>query len=359
MLCCGAAALLCWQLAADGVRKVLSLILMAISLCAMTALHYYSIFFLVPLFAAELVRWRKSGKLDVAALAAMAPVLLVLALHYPLIAAGRRFLVYYWSHASWTNIPDVYENLSFSFLLLPAAATLLVRILAVPPDKRRAPRGLTLPEWTAFGIFPVMPLFVMILSLFTTHAFVERYALWASIGISVWIAALLYNEARSKLVVGALTLGLLICLIFVREVRGLVKGNPIRLGQTTLDEISSLPSGPQVNSEPIVIFNHGVFLELWYHVPELRARLIFPLAPNLDLKYSGSDTGPLLMEALSHRTNLRIVPYDALLAANRHFILAAGPESYMPWQLIRAGYRVMPLEDTKNPSLYQVDAPAK
>jgi hypothetical protein len=67
----------------------------------------------------------------------------------------------------------------------------------------------------------------------------------------------------------------------------------------------------------------------------------------------------MMLEALRRRTNLHIVPYDDLLAANKHFILAAGPESYMPWQLIRGGYRVMPLEDTKAPSLYQVDAPAQ
>lgn len=90
VLGCAAGALLCWQAAAEGRRRAMVIPVLAVCLAVMTATHYYAVFILVPLFLAEMVRWRASGKLDFAILAAMAPVLLVLGLHYPLIEAGRQ-----------------------------------------------------------------------------------------------------------------------------------------------------------------------------------------------------------------------------------------------------------------------------
>ena len=56
----------------------------AATLALMSALHYYSVFFAIPLFLMrELVRWRKSGKLDIAIPGGPCHVLLVLAVHYP------------------------------------------------------------------------------------------------------------------------------------------------------------------------------------------------------------------------------------------------------------------------------------
>jgi hypothetical protein len=351
----GAAALLCWQEAAAGVRRSLSLTLMAVSLCLMTAMHYYAVYFLIPLVAAEAVRWWKNGRLDFAMIAAMAPVSLVLAIHYPLIAAGRRLLAHHWSPVSWNDIPDVYSSIFFSFILLPMAVIAISALWRAPEKSSRVQKVLTAPEWTAYGMLLLMPLCVVILSEFTTHVFVNRYTLWASIGISVLITALLYKAAIYKDTVGAITLGLFLGLFLLHEVHEFRRRPDLRLAQSTLDQIERLPK----SSEPIVIFNHAIFLELCYHAPQLRERLIYPLSAERDLRYSNNDSGAMMLEALRRRTNLHIVPYDDLLAANKHFILAAGAESYMPWQLIRGGYRVMPLEDTKAPSLYQVDAPAQ
>ena len=55
VLGCAACALLCWQAAVDGRRRMLAVPLLALCVALMTAMHYYSIFFLVPLCLAELV----------------------------------------------------------------------------------------------------------------------------------------------------------------------------------------------------------------------------------------------------------------------------------------------------------------
>ena len=61
VLGCAAGALLCWQMAAEGRRRGWAIAALAVCLTLMVALHYYAIFFLVPLFLAEVVRWRISG----------------------------------------------------------------------------------------------------------------------------------------------------------------------------------------------------------------------------------------------------------------------------------------------------------
>ena len=125
VLGCAAGALLSWQAAIDGRRRALAIPLLSFCLVLMTALHYCAFFFFIPLFAAEMVRWRKSGKLDLAVLAAMAPMLLVLGLHYPFIVAGKQFQEHHWSPAVWGHIRGVYTGY-FLTICLPPLVTLAV-----------------------------------------------------------------------------------------------------------------------------------------------------------------------------------------------------------------------------------------
>ena len=102
-------SLFCWQAASAGRQRTTSIVLLAATLALMSAPHYYSIFFAIPLFLGELVRWRKSGKPDIAVLAAISTMMLVLAMHYPLIEANSRYAVSYWSPANWSQIRSFYE----------------------------------------------------------------------------------------------------------------------------------------------------------------------------------------------------------------------------------------------------------
>ena len=352
---CAAGALLCWQTAADGKRRVLAIPLLAFCLALMTAMHYYSVFFLAPLFLAEMVRWRMSGKLDIAILASVVPVLLVLGLHYPLIAAGKRFQEYYWSPAVLRSIPELYSgyfNVAQKCMLLAVG---LLAVFSTTPDRRSARQaGLTLFEWVATGSLLLMPLCVVVLSRYTTHVFVDRYTLWAVTGIAVMVTALLCAAARGKTAVGVGVLGLLAVGFAWHQVNVLRKMPVLREGEAVRQELVRLPD----SSEPIVIADHHVFMELsYYSAPRLRERLIYPLSRDLDLRYVGYDTGSLLMSALSHRTKLPVFAYDAVLAAHPRFVLAATSKNYLPWHLVRAGYSVIPIGSSKAPVLYEVEAP--
>jgi hypothetical protein len=360
VLGCAAGALLCWQSVVDGRRRNLAIPLLALCVALMTAMHFYSIFFLVPLFLAEIVRWRASGKLDFGILAAMTPVLLVLGLHYPLIAAATMFQKHYWSPASWHQIPEFYDAY---FVTILGKCMLPVGVLAVfstTSNDRSAKRpDLTAPEWIVTGAFSLMPLCVVALSKYTTHVFVPRYVLWTVPGFAVLVAALLCRAALGRAAVGVSLLGLLVALTALSDasyLRHLRERPPLRDGEVVRQALAFLPDG----AEPIVVADSHVFMELSYYAESrIRERLIYPVSSELELRYFGYDTASLIMTALSHRTKLHIIGYDAVIASQKRFVLAALHNNPLPWELIKAGYRVVPIGSSIAPVLYEVEAPGR
>jgi hypothetical protein len=329
---CAAAALLCWQSAAENNHRPVSLSLLAVSLALTTALHYYSMFFLVPLLLAEFLRFRKSGKPDLPVLLAMLPVPLVLALHYPLMRADRQLLLHYWSRPSWDTFVQL---IVFALMFAPL---LLLAVYLVAPRRQTAPTsGLSTPEWAAMSSMFFMPFLIFFLSIFTTHVFVLRYVLWAEVGIAVLVAAWLYTASRGSSVIACGAISFLLALLFWRQLNDLIKPPALRESQGVLQALSSLPP----SDEPIVVADHHVFMELAYYAPPaLRSRLIFPVDRELDMRYLSQDTGALLMAALSRHSQLPIDPLCAVLVAHPHFILATIKTDYLPQYLRQSGYRV-------------------
>ncbi len=334
VLGCAASALLWWQIATERTTRILALILLGLSLMLMTALHYYSIFFLLPLAVAEAVRWRKLGRLDWAILGAMTPALGVLALHYPLIAAGRRFLPHFWlpGKASWRQIPDFY----LSFALVPFCV-FVVAVMVMGISSRRSPnrevREPILPahEWTAIGALALMPIVVVAVAKCTTHVFMQRYALWAMIGLAILTAAFLCFFCSRTRPPALVALGLLAAILVVQQLPDFRREPVLREGEAIRRELQSLPDGP----EPIVIGYDHVFMELSYYAePRLRERLVYPLDRSLDLFYKGFDLDFLNLSALRRRTKLHIVDLDTFLAANSRFVIAAHPKDYLPRHLL-------------------------
>jgi hypothetical protein len=349
LLCGAAAALVCWQAACDGRRRGTAIAMLAVSLALMTALHYYSLFFVFCLLLAEAVRSMGRGKVDMAMAAAMIPAFAMLGLHWPLIEVGRRFQQNYWARATWGNLLDLWV-----FVAMLAPLGLLAALPASPQSASSQPPALTRPEWVAVGAVSLMPICVLMLSIYVTHIFVLRYVLWAEVGVAVLVAALLFAASRGQDGVGLAALCLLLVLLAFRESTSLTARPVLLEGQGILQALSALPA----SAEPIVVADHHVFMELSYYAPSsIRPRLIYPVSREMDLRYRGEDTGALLMSALSHRSQLSIANFDQVLAAHPHFVLAALPTDHLPVQLRRMGYAVEPIGSSAAGPLFQVDAP--
>jgi hypothetical protein len=358
VLGCTAAALLCWQAATENRRRLVTVPLLAFCLMAAIALHYFAIFIVAPLFLAELARARETRKLDFPVLIALATGPLMLALHYPLIAAGRTLQAHYWAPAQLSVLLWVYEWNGMMMFLLPALVLIALwnmpdLLLADRPPTSRLP--LTIPEWVAAVAFLLMPVAAFVLSKYTAGVFVDRYVLWMVVGTAIAIGASLCNAGRLNPLVGLSMAVCILAIIGAREVAGLRERPLLRESESAYRELERLPP----DSQPVVVANHHVFMELSYYArPELRARLIYPLSISLDLRYNNVDTGPRIFSALRHRTTLRIIDYDTVLQSYPRFLLAASSKDYLPWHLVRSGYRVTPLGQGST-TLYQVEPPVK
>ena len=353
MLGFAAGALVCWQAATEHCPRATWLVLLSLCLMLATALHYYAIFLLVPLGLAELVRWRERRQLDFPIVVAMLPALAALAVHYPLIAAGRRYLAHFWTPgiASWRQIPEFY----LEFALLPAGV-LLVGFLAfsltarsnAAPDSRE--RLLPAHEWVAVGGFALLPILVVVVSKFTTQVFLSRYALCAVIGIAIATAALLCRMTAQRPIIATALVAILFVSFVAYEIFRLRQPTGLRQGEAVERELESLPDGP----EPIVIAYDHAFMELSYYAePRLRGRLYYLLSQKLELQHRGSDLDYLLLSAVGKRTKLHIVGLDDFLRTTPRFLLAARDEDYLPEEMTQAGYCLAP---AASPGVYQVEA---
>lgn len=353
-----ALSLVCWQRATEGKHRVAALSTFVVCMWAATALHYYSIVLLVPLFVAELVRWSRIKKIDVAILAAFALVPLVLIPHVPLLEAQHKFMRYYHSKVSLHAIVDFYKHYVLRYSVAFAAPVLLWAIFGnrVSRTSRRHPTRGVIPahEWALLIAMAVLPVIVVLGSLVTIETFVDRYLVWTVIGFAILGAALLYRITRGNALAATSVIVLLLAGFAAAEVVEIGKASRLRESQPVLDALASAPSDPA----PIVIANHHAFMELSYYAgPELRSRLVYVVSPNLERSYTGIDTGDLLLSALARHTSLHIVTYDDFVKHNSRFLLAANAQDWLVWQFSRSGCEVKLLQPQWEPGMFEVEIP--
>jgi len=352
-----AGALVFWQLSVDGRRRALFIPLYALCLSGMVASHYYSIFFLVPMFAAELVRAWKTDKADFGTLSALFAPVLVLGLHYPLISATGKFFENFWSHAHFGMVATFYDSFFFTpyLYLWPLALITLALLPESAVDHRLVENGMPAHEWMAIAGLALMPPFVVVASELTTRVFVDRYILWSVVGIGLTAAALLCKAVRGNAAVGLVVAGALAVLLGHEEFRYFRTESTLRFGEAILRQLEAMPEGP----DPIVVPNARAYMELVYYADsKVRDRLIYPVNRDLDLRYKGYDTDALLMVPLGHRVKLNVQEYDKVLARYSSFIVAANPNDYLPSHMKASGFRVNPIHfGDAEPVIFQVEAP--
>jgi hypothetical protein len=355
ILGCTAAALLCWQTAAECHRRSVAIPLLALCLALMISMHYYALFFLGPLFLAEMVRAWTSRKLDFGILAAMIPAVVVLGLHYPLFKAGAQYQAHFWSKGGIGMVEPFYTYFSHRMLYFGALAMVVVAVFPKSPGPVQEAH-IPIHESMFIGALAALPIFVITASKYATHMFVDRYLCWAAIGLALVACALIFRAVRGRIDVALTLLSVLLALAVLREVVNLRRMPYLRDGEAMLQRLKTLPNDP----ETIVVPDAHTFVELSYYAePRIRERLVYPASPALDLHYFGWDTDPLLLIPTSRRTKLRVREYDALLAEYPRFLLAAEPKEYLPWHLVAAGYRVVPISsgDVKK-VVFQVESNA-
>ena len=330
-----ALSLVCWRKAVDGRNRVLSLSLLALFSGTMVALHYFSIFFSGCLLLGELVRWRKSGRFDFAVwLAVLAPIGLVLAVHYPFLVVAHRFGAHFWSTAHIGQMKYLYGA--------PAVA-LLVALLARAflPAARSSSAALAMPahELAAIVAIALAPIVLIVLFKVLAEPFVLRYVYWSVAGISILTAILLNFFGRGSPLLAIVVAVGLAGSVGAREAGSMVRIAELRVAQPDKVALSKLPPG----DEPIFVTSPVQFEELsYYEPPELRSRLFYPDCPKLDLEYLGNDAGAMGVEGLARISPFKIEPCEAVLSNRKAFKLVINDVGYLVRVLSLQGRTVVP-----------------
>jgi hypothetical protein len=347
-------ALYCWRIMAENKPSAWSRAFFVLSAAMMTALHFYAMLFFVPLFLADLDRGYRGGRMNWKVwTATAAAIVIVLCMHYSIIAASRKFLQYYWAPALWKDFPGVLPlNITTKYVYELGVALFAVAFLLHRRRFAKAAGGL-LHEyvWTAFLLYYLSPAALFALSIYTTHVFVNRYALWMVIGAGGLVVGLFALAAKVSERTGAVLAGLLMLAVMVAPIRKAFEKPRLLESEDAMKEAIGLPH----DNTAIVVADHHVFMELYHYTPErLRNRLVYSLNRDLDIRYLEFDTGALLMDAIRKRDHLPIVDYKEILNRYDRFYVVSSPGHYLPTMLHLDGRRVRVLQADTYSALYLV-----
>lgn len=356
---CVSAALVAWQSAAEQRARALSIAALLVFLSLAISTHYWSVFVLPAIAIAEAVRWWNSRRLDLPVAIAITLPVLVLIPDLPFIRSVQRFMPFFWSKPFFPlDSRFMFAGLLGNLPMLTALVVPLIVLYLKPWHTRRlpGPRSTLLDyEWALVTGIAVTPYALLILALFTTRIFQDRYVVWSAFGITAFLVALFarYVPNRAIAVVACLIVGLLTA---DHWKSAFANRNELRIGEPMRRVLTGVPAAP----EPIVVATHQPYMELaYYETPQIRPRLV--LLDNIELEkfYTASDTGSLLMSAVRKWTQLNIQDYCGFLAQHRRFLLAADAEDWLPWQLSASGYKLTAIRPGWHPLLFLVEAPAQ
>lgn len=348
VLGCAAWALVFWQKA--DAKRMADLIGLAICLGLAVSFHYYAICILGPLLLAEIATGLRDKKWNVGVLVSMMAPVALLAAHYPLIDAQKKFHVHFWSQPQLGMIRSVYAGYAWPILLLCGAAFAVSTILGVRAKERI--RDLPLREAVMLLALCATPALAVVFSMFTTHVFVDRYVLWAAAGFAIVASATLQRFLAGNPAVPGSLIAILLAALCAQQAIAIAKKPNLIEGAEVLRQLKEL--GPIKG--PIVIPDPHVFVELAYYAPgDIRNRLVYPEDVDLDILYFGSDSSPLQYRALGKRGELAVQGLDQLLDHCRGgFTMVAYPKAYLPGYLRRRGWTVESLQDTDRPIVWRV-----
>jgi 4-amino-4-deoxy-L-arabinose transferase-like glycosyltransferase len=360
-----AAALLCWQVAAEaGPHRRLAALGTAVSLAAAVASHYYAVLILLPLLVGEATRSTVRKRIDWLVLGSFCGALVPLLAFSSLIAEAKDYSTSFWAQPTWHAAirfyPDSLMDRPLGVVLVVFAAIVMVVGWRSWNTRRRA--RLSLPpshELAALVTLVLLPFFGVALGKLVTGAYTDRYVLSALVGIAILIAlAAWWTDA------GVPTLGLSLLLVFA-----LFAG--ARIVERNADATEDADGQAQAlafldrhrgTGEPIVVASPHDFFELSHRVArDGGPRLIYLADPALARMYLETDAVELGVTGMKDIARLRVAPYRRFVASHSRFVVYG---RYRAWdwltselQASAAHTRVIARNPQNSAPLVEVRAP--
>jgi hypothetical protein len=302
-----AAALLCWQSAADSKNRNLAVFGLGLSSVALVSLHYYAIYVPLAILAGEVVRFRKNRRLDLPVAVALILGLGSIVLWWPLLASARASSAHFWGAFGFEQLAAVFRDFSSPlWFAVLAAGLLLLKHRGGASDTTRLP-PLPRHEVVVCTVLVAMPAVMFLAALWATNAYATRYVLPAVPGLAILAAFWLY---RLREIAPKLT-GFAAALFGVSFV-GATLLNLCSLAlvpdpQTAARAIYSFPTEPPL---PIAVGSDDAFLRVrHYGDAGLASRCYYPTDMRAAARFYGVDTGERSLSEWSRFQPDNIVDY--------------------------------------------------
>ena len=343
MLGASAAAMLCWQLATDGVRRPPALIGLAVAVAVAISCHYYALYVAGALALGEIARTKERRRVDLAIWAALAAGASPLLAYASLVrAASAGASQNFWVSPMPRFLYDSYADL----LGLIVMVLLLLQAITLWTARNDGQR----PCWLVPAVgrhevivctaLAAMPLAVFLAALFFPVPFFSRYVQPVVIGFSVLTALFAYRVGGGNARFRRLAVSLLVWLCFtpwaIYQVAKFLFMEPA--GKTRLSHVKL----PLQTSLPIVMDSESDFVELYhYGPPEMRSRLVNLLDTAAAIQFRGSDTAQRSIRIAQSFRELHTLSYRDFVARHHEFLVARlRQEGWVVQKLLADGAKI-------------------
>jgi 4-amino-4-deoxy-L-arabinose transferase-like glycosyltransferase len=382
-------ALLFWQTTIRDRRRRMAAVGLGASLAAALACHYYAVLAFVPLLTAEAVRCWRRRRVDMTVAAAFLLGLAPIPLMLPLIRAAKTYATTFWAVPHWQDMYLYYQSMvcaahqrwcharelqdpssspdvasaAFTLDLLLAALPVFLAFVLIPKERKKTasdPAGrLSLPEWVATTGFALTPVLAVILAKTVTHAYADRYAMIAMIGLAPLLTLGMARASRNRPAVAPVALLIALGVFLAgsafdaRRLSRALKGYNFIL--SFLREESA--GMPVVVTEPHIFFELSAIQE--NRPAPVPIRYLFDR--NLALAYTGTDTVELGLIAFRGWAPLTMERFDAFAAHPQPVMLYGNPTafSWVSRELKRRNWSIRPYASKFNVNLFLAEPPLR
>ena len=315
-------ALVCWQSAAEGSKRSVSIAGMALSCTAALSCHYYGVLILVPLLAGELVRWRVNRRFDGPVVAALFAAAIPLAFYLPLIASAGT----YGRNASAT--PSIGSILPIYGTLLSHGPLLLVGLAALAlwcfvPERGAAHNTASAAE-IRIPLHEAAAILMLLLTPLTTlccaylaGGFIDRYAILVTAGFALLVSLAVAWLSQSRPTVAVLSL-LLVAGMFAAEehfviIRCLRGAESFRMPPILL---RAADEGSVAIENPVACLQYQ-----HYAPPEVRKNLYCIVDPERSRRITGNPSADTGLQRLSNWASIQTDNYESFLRDHAEFVV--------------------------------------
>ncbi len=305
-------ALVAWQ-AAEGGRRTLNGLLLALSLAGAVFCHYYALILWLPLAGGELYRTRQTGETRWQIWAAFFLGALPLVASIATVSHVVSNFVHTWATPYPEQAVEFWESglqRALAPLVFFVALSALPAIVRGGEDQAAAaPPKLAEHELISCILFIATPALAVAGALFVTHSLALRYVLPALTGFLLLAPMLLAHLAKGRALPGFLMFVATAAFPIYTAIESPPAPNPFD-AEPVLRQ--ALRQGP------VVIPDGQLFLRMWYYAPEnVKRRMLFLSDDAAAIHYLGFETIDSGLRAIAPWCSAQILPYAQFAAPGR------------------------------------------